>query len=689
MLFNNHEDADWLRQSWLLPVGAIDARDRIRRTYTEASRKFTDTTLGGNYALNCPPQFTRFADRKHHRVGPSRGMGRYYSEAIDDTGQLVNLRFGVPEFNSLFSFFTTFYSADMAIMARQGRTTGLFYGLGKITGYVVGIPLQIPILTHRILSFMMGTPRTKYYYLKPAMPLYWNAVNSIVNELAVNMALIPGLVQSKYDQSKHGVFSDTHLDPQQIAEYNKLLPDIMRTDGGIDVYAVATRAHRLQRMWNDRVAKVMERTDLSLEERSNLILQMESQAVQLPSKVTDLNDYMASYLSSNPAQLSVLPSEAAASATTATAASGVPTAASAGGTDTAASGDGSAKAALISQINSATQTGNATTAGQIAQGVEPVGSFYPEDQGAFSKTLDYLKAEEQDGAQFVTLRVDYSGTSSESFSNSTKDSDLQSAFNAASSSARETRFSLANGNVAGILGGFMQAASDVLTGIADGAGLSGLLALTGSAFVDVPKHWESSSAQLPKASFTVKLRSPYGNDQSRIQALFVPLAAILAGALPLSTGQNSYTSPFLCECYCRGRCQIRLGMIENISISRGEGNLGWNRDGKPLGIDVTFDVIDLSSIMHMPLAQAVGWQNVTSVAAELFGEDSVYRDYMSVLSSMTLSSQIYQIPKLFRNITRITANTHAFFTASHLASYLGGSPPGRFFSAFYMGADRL
>jgi len=683
MLFNNHEDADWLRQSWLLPVGAIDARDRLRRNYTEASRKFTDTTLGGNFALNCPPQFTRFADRKHHRAGPSKGMGRYYSEAIDDTGQLVNLRFGVPEFNSLFSFFTTFYSADMAIMARQGRTTGVFYGLGKLAGYVVGIPLQIPILTHRVLSFMQGVPRTKYYYLKPAMPLYWNAVNSIVNELAVNMALIPGIIQSKYDQSKHGVFSDTHLDPQQIEQYNKLLPDIMRTDGGIDVYAVATRAHRLQRLWNNRVAAVMEREDLSLEERSNLIQQMESQSLTIPSGGTNLNDYVSKYLSSNPAQLSVLPSEAAASASTTTITAGT----TEGTSDTTA--DGSAKASLISQINSATTPSNTATAGQIAQGVEPVGSFYPEDQGAFSKTLDYLKAEEQDGAQFVTLRVDYSGTTSESFSNSTKDSDLQSAFNAASSSARETRFSLANGNVAGILGGFMQAAQDVLTGIADGAGLSGLLALTGSAFIDVPKHWESSSAQLPKASFTVKLRSPYGNDQSRMQALFIPLAALLAGALPLSTGQNSYTSPFLCECYCRGRCQIRLGMIENISITRGEGNLGWNRDGKPLGIDVSFDVIDLSSIMHMPLAQAVGWQNVTSVAAELFGEDSVYRDYMSVLSSMTLSSQIYQLPKLFRNITRITANTHAFFTASHLASYLGGTPPGRFFSAFYMGADRL
>lgn len=84
MLFNNHEDSDWLRQSFLLPKGAIDSRDAVRRTFTEASRKFTDTTLGGNYAINCPPQFTRFADRKRHRKGMSRGMGRYYTETQVD-----------------------------------------------------------------------------------------------------------------------------------------------------------------------------------------------------------------------------------------------------------------------------------------------------------------------------------------------------------------------------------------------------------------------------------------------------------------------------------------------------------------------------------------------------------------------------------------------------------------------------
>ena len=36
-------------------------------------------------------------------------------------------------------------------------------------------------------------------------------------------------------------------------------------------------------------------------------------------------------------------------------------------------------------------------------------------------------------------------------------------------------------------------------GMLDVVGLSGLGALAGSGFVDIPKHWQSSTANLPRA----------------------------------------------------------------------------------------------------------------------------------------------------------------------------------------------
>jgi hypothetical protein len=222
--------------------------------------------------------------------------------------------------------------------------------------------------------------------------------------------------------------------------------------------------------------------------------------------------------------------------------------------------------------------------------------------------------------------------------------------------------------------------------------MSGLAVLAGAAFADIPKHYASSSTQFPRAEFTIQLRSPYGNDASRLMALYTPLSMLLAGALPRSTGKASYDSPFHCECYSRGFCQIRYGMIDSLTVTAGVGNLGFNRDRKPLGIDITFSVVDMSSIMHMPIVPGASPSDLFSLkeaTAKIFAEDSAAKDYMAVLSSMTLSSQVYQLPKLFRNITKASADINSWFTASRMANAVGGWLPSRLWSAAILGTDRL
>lgn len=663
---SNKDDADWVRQSFLLPKGAIDTRDQVRRTYSEVSRKFTDTTLGGNYVINPPAQFTRYADPKQRRVKTiSKGMGLQYSEQFDDTMQIVNMRFGVPEFNSLTTFFTTFYDADLAMMARTGRTGGLAYSFGKMIGFVIGIPLTLPIMTGRTLRFFLNWPASKYYYLKPAMALYWNTVNSILNELAVNLSLIPPMVQTKYDESKNAVFSEAKITAKQRDEFNKLLPDIFRGDGGVDIYAVATRAHRLSRSWEARVNKEFERGG-TIEEIMARIEKLQQEPLTVAKRARSMNDYMQSYLAidaSKPPEVST------------------------------------AQNVSVKDPN----TGEEKQVPDAVGAPEMVGSFYPKEQGLFQKTWEYMNAEEQDGGQFVSFRTDFTGAASESFSNSVRESDLQSTINSTSSTMRNSRFTIADGNLgdatdgplgfmAATLEGVVSAGKAVINGVASQVGMSGLATLAGSAFVDIPKHYEASIANLPRAEFTIPLRSPYGNDLSRFMNLYVPLAMLLAGALPLSAGNAAYVSPFLVECYCRGRCQIRLGMIDSISIQRGVGNLGWNKDGKPLGIDVTFSIVDMSSILHIPIVPSTSPLDLlspTKAVAKIFAEDSTYKDYLAVLSSMTLSSQIYQLPKLFRHITKVSADMNSWFTASHFANWFRGTLPGSVWSAVVLGTNRL
>ena len=64
------KDASWVRQSFLVTADQLQAVDLQNRTFTTASLKFTDTTLGGNFAINPPPQFTRTADPKAVYINP-------------------------------------------------------------------------------------------------------------------------------------------------------------------------------------------------------------------------------------------------------------------------------------------------------------------------------------------------------------------------------------------------------------------------------------------------------------------------------------------------------------------------------------------------------------------------------------------------------------------------------------------
>jgi hypothetical protein len=333
--------------------------------------------------------------------------------------------------------------------------------------------------------------------------------------------------------------------------------------------------------------------------------------------------------------------------------------------------------------------------------------------------FDFLSNELDDGRAFASFRVNSTGSMSESFSSSVRESDILSKINNMSSQSRSTNFSLAGGNLTGgvvgtVLGGIANAVKDVANGVMDSLSVSGLAALGGAAFADIPKHWNDSTANLPRANYTVSLVSPYGNPISQLINLHIPMAMLLAGALPLSTGKQSYTSPFLVELYDKGRCQTRLGMIDSLSITRGTGNLGYNNEGHAMAIDVSFSVIDMSSIMSMPITQgftigkvatvvatttaaaviggpaaaAVAGVGTAAVQSGVFDDDNVFTDYLAVISGMGLADQIYTSRKLKLNLTRAMANWDSFTSASHFAGFVGEILPVSMFSALFKGTAR-
>lgn len=698
-------DPGWIKQSFILPENSISEEDLYSRVISTANFKYTDTTVGGNFTINTPPQFTRYADMKTGGLSwgdgavagdmltrapsdlsgnRSHGMGRYYSEAIDDNGQIVTMRFGVPEYNSLLMFFGTFYKHSEAVLARSGRGSSLAFAAGKVAGAVVALPFQPLILGMQIYRFLSKSPPSKFYYLKPTMPLYWNAVNTIANGIAVNMGLIPPLYSDDQNDvmgmqpynGEQAVGNNTARDRENAGIYRGLLPGIYTARGGIDLFAVATRAQRLASHYNAQMAASLDNSGgHSLRTLRDVTRSFAEQmragpAMQALSGFKGIDEYLNSWFGITNNVFTNNDS-----------------------TDVALAGD-------RSQYDNAGGGGNPEIlelSGVQGGGGRGFGDFF----------INELK----EGASFVNFKVDFSSESSESFSNSTKESELAGKINSMSASNRETRINFADGNIgdgpiSSLVEGTLGMVRDVAAGLAEGLHLSGLMALAGNAFVDIPKHWDNSSIEFPRADFTIQLRSPYGNKMSRFQNLFIPLSMLLAGALPLSTGKHSYTSPFICELYCKGRNTIRLGMIDRLSITRGVGNMGWSQDDEPLGIDISFSVVDMSTVLHMPIkAHFSLWKNLATAAADgansetaqafltmtdkdMYDDDNSFTDYLAVLGSLNFNDQVFptrqwRLRRLNRQISM-----ESWRSPAHMANWFFGTLPGRALQAIAVNTDR-
>ena len=652
-------DSQWVKTSFMLPKSATTMVSD--RSDTTAFNKYTDTTLGGNFAINPPPQWTRYADLKVAGAFAGRGskgrahsygMGRKYSEMIDDHGQLIHMRFGVPQFNPLTRFFGGAYSYEAGVLSRTGRAPGFFYNLGKVAGFVVTLPLQPLLLAGKFYRLLANEPSSEYYFSKPAMPLYWNAVNSIANGIAVNMGIIPRVLSNasnaatsektradKEDEEREYVYNtgDKMDGPEYTAEdiraYHELLPHVYHEGGGIDVYAIASR--------QQRVAD-------AARQRQEDMLKSVSTLDELRSKMKEYQD-----------NLSDLPMPD--SQFKSTGETGIN--------------------AYLAAWNSVKSMSDPKPDGEGE--IDTTESAPVDDPSIWDTFADFAESEIRDGGQFVSFRVNHTGDVSESVNNSTGESGISSMVNGTSADVRNKRFNLAEGNLGGgFIGDMLQSAmssvTDIIGGGLDSIGMGGLMAFAGNAFVDIPEVWQDSSVDLPKNDYTIELRTPYGNKMSIYQNLMVPLSMLLAAALPKSTGRHSYDAPFLVEIYDKGKAQTRLGIIDSISITRGVGNLGWTRDERPLGIDVSFSVVDLSSIMHMPINSSPG----------IFDEDNAYTDYLATLGSLSLADQVWAGNRLRLKFARERASWRKWTSPGYHAQWVSQTIPGQLLSALAREAER-
>lgn len=288
--------------------------------------------------------------------------------------------------------------------------------------------------------------------------------------------------------------------------------------------------------------------------------------------------------------------------------------------------------------------------------------------------LDHLDYALKFGLEFVQFEVSYTPQTQEGASNNVQPAPLGEMMRGVAGSARTFKNMVANGNIGdGIISGFIETVAGVAGGAISGAaslasfGISdSLLDVLQGAQIDMPQFWESSSAQLPVASYTMQLRAGGGDFLSQLKGVYIPLFCLLAGSLPQATGEASHVHPFYCQVYDKGRLNKPCAMITNVSISRGVGNLGFDDNWKGLAIDVTFDVTDLTPVMAVPAMPG------------LLVPGHPMTNYIWALASTELDVYINGLTSMSNSLQRLGRRFNSFFDAANLgnmgAGYIKGSP---------------
>ena len=221
--------------------------------------------------------------------------------------------------------------------------------------------------------------------------------------------------------------------------------------------------------------------------------------------------------------------------------------------------------------------------------------------------------------KYVAFYVDSATSASESFSNSTTESQLASKINSFSDTGRELRFLLGTAGGDEMLQSqesAIKSAMDTVTDVAnkylkgnqlftDIANNFSTIAVGGKLIF--PEIWADSEFST-SYDINIKLRTPDCDKLSWFMNIFVPLAHLICLTAPReadSSDANGYKSPFLVRSFYKGLFNIDMGIVTDLSITKGREK-AWTLDSLPTEVDVSMTIKDLYKMMSISSDQSAG-----------------------------------------------------------------------------------
>lgn len=636
-------------------VSSVFGLDGDTNTLTMLDKAYyQDTRVGSNDALNCLWQFNRDDDILHNvsvvstHSGTKIGLSRVYSNTTQTNQQIAYFTFGVPYYSSILHFHKNAFDEKLITINQQGYDSDEgSRKLGELFGEGLVLLVAIRILPFKLFYEISKKSANNYkinrfYELRGRMQLYYKYVDSMLAHWLVASGL--------YGNN----LSIVGLSDKLVADPN-CLPLALRLTGASIWEIVSRKAVNAGVYIYDKKkrAKIIEESlygvkATPLRYRAEKDSRIKFSAEELASGM----DSVANNTLYSNAEQSMY------------------------------AGTASDQESLYAQqVMSDTVQFYTNKINKLGFTHKDETLAYEDDHGSWATVF----AKSALGAtQFIGFRVDKSTDASESFSNSTSPSAFAENFNA---KVKEVAAQSIDMGIKGASAGdswlesVVEDIKSIGVGILEGLKAIDFIGLTDlanavmtGAFIDIPEQYSGSDFN-KSHSLSFQLRSPYGDKVSIYQSIIVPLFCILAGALPRAGGANSYVQPFLCRVYCKGMFAIPMGIIDSISIKRGDSEFGWTYDSIPTCVDVNISIKDMSPIMYMMINDAA--------FSDILGSDSAFNEYLLTLSGVGLFERISQIQRVLRGMI-YTAHTvrNRYFNPVYWSHSVSQYSPIQFVASF-------
>ena len=192
-------------------------------------------------------------------------------------------------------------------------------------------------------------------------------------------------------------------------------------------------------------------------------------------------------------------------------------------------------------------------------------------------------------------------------------------------------------NGGNLLESFKSAISGVALSVATGAGKDLIahtselgMIMNGGGRLTVPQIWSGSSFSR-NYSVDFEFWSPVGDLVSIFENVYIPALLLMVLAAPIQTGYNSYASPFVMKVYSKGLFSIDFGMVESLTITRGEEKNDRTMANFPKTIKVSMSIKDLQPTLMMSVGGGAFWRYSRA--------NSSMNEYIATMCNLTISDR--------------------------------------------------